>query len=596
MSRLHEGASSLRVDAVELRYARICSAIVAAIFLASLVGIEYATTDDIWQEAWVRSGDWFATGQQLAAAHGRLFKPSSIALFVPYIIDSPAYFTLTYLGPILLAAILAAKLMRLALPIAGIGSFFVLLFFGFAQNSFDCNLFSAIPFVWESAWVTLLLSALILARAIEKESMWIACMGATIYLLGMIEAFVPYAPLLVVMAHFANGGLRKNGRYVLPYLIGLALWLLAWLWWRHIHPSHYPGSTLSAEFSPSRIAKTVWVYAIGGAPFATLWNDSVVATAATFKEGFKLAWLIKAMAVALGLVLLARLIQGQSKRPVTWNHFIIVSILIPLPVALLGLTPQYQDWVQIGSRAYAYSHFSYFAWIALLIFILIQLIQRFRSRIFLAILAVLGGVGSIVTDWSNYETNFQQKLSARKWETFEVFLASRAYAQVPEGSRVRYLGLDRARGIAVTDQRYWTYYSRVKKEKSVEFISGIDGSGLDGMPTYTLMFSDEPRGYNQSILFARNQTGRTDASVTREFSVVINTRNDSAAISGSLPECAKVACTSRFTINGTAMPIVSSGRFSLPLETSIGEASEFSIKVDSDVDILSLGVTFDRLR
>ena len=594
MSHLHERATLCSDETNMLRYAKICTGTVAAIFLVSLIGIKYVTNDDIWQAAWTASGDWFETGKQIAAAHGRLFKPASLALFAPYAIDHPAYYALTYLGPILLAAILAARLLRSAIPIVGVGSLFVLLFFGFAQNSFEHNPFSAVPFVWESAWVLLLFSTLMLALAIEKQSMRVACIGALISLFGMIEAFVPFVALLVVVPYFSNGGLRRNGRYLIPYAVGIILWVAAWLWWRHIHPSHYEGSAADGSFSPTRIARTVWVYATGGAPFATLWNDTVIATAATFKEGFGITWVVKAAAVASGLILLAKIVARQPSWPMPWRYFLGASVLVFLPVVLLGFTPKYQQWVQVGSRAYVYSHFSYFAWISLLVLILIPLLQRFRSSIFLAILAILGGAGSIITDWSNYETNLQQKLSARKWETFERFLVSRAYAQVPEGSRVRYLGLDLARGIAVTDHVYWTYYSKAKTGKNVEFVAGNENSGSDIVPTYFLVFEDESRGYNQSILFAKSQGGGAGPPITRDFSLVVNTRNNLAAVSGHLPECRQTPCKSQFTINERTKRQTSSPMFSLELETSARTSREFDFHSEKFVDIMSIEVSFNR--
>ena len=594
MPHLHDRASISTAEIRVLRFAKVCSAIVVVTFLVSLIGIKYVTNDDIWQAAWATSGVWFEAGLHIAADQGRLFKPASLALFVPYAIDHPAYYALTYLGPILLASILAASLLRTAIPVAGVGSLFVLLFFGFAQNSFEHNLFSAVPFVWESAWGMLLLSTLLLARAIEKQSMRAACMGALIFLIGMIEAFVPFTVLLVAIAYFSNGGLRRNGRYVLPYAVGIVLWVIAWIWWRHIHPSHYEGSSLDGSFSPARIVRTIWVYATGGAPFATLWNDTVIATAETFKEGFGIAWVLKAAAVACGLVLLAKVLEKQPRWTAPGKYFLGAAVLIFLPVVLLGFTTKYQEWVQVGSHAYVYSHFSYFAWIALLVLVLITLLQRFRSGAFLAILAILGGCGSIITDWSNYETNLQQKLSARKWETFDRFLASRAYALVPEGSRIHYLGLDLARGIAATEYRYWTEYSRARTGKSVEFVAGIDDPGSAVVPKYYLVFEDESRGYNQSILFARSLAGRTGYPVARDFSLVVNTRNDLAAVSGLLPECSQTPCMTQFTIDGITRRQVSSPMFSLELETSTRTPGEFDFRSDKDVDIMSIEVSFNR--
>ncbi len=566
----------------------------ATIFLASLVGIRYVTNDDIWQAAWRWSGDWFAVGQQLAAAHGRLLKPASFALFVPYAFDNPVYYTLTYLGPIVLAALLAARLLRVAVPIVGMACLFLLLFFAFAQNSFEHNPFSAVPFVWEAAWVLLLAGALLLQHAIGKQKILVAVVGALLVLLGMIEAFVPFALLFLAIAQVNRGGLRRNGIYLLPYAIVMAIWMGLWLWWHQSHPSQYAGSSFAGAIAPMRILHAIWVYGTGGAPFATIWNDTAVVTLATFKEGFGIGWVVKASAVAAGLFFLAKIFAQQAVGTISIKHFVGVLILVFLPVALLGLTPKYQDWVQSGSHAYVYSHFSYFAWIALVAMSFVCLVQYARSEMLFIILAIAGAAGSLVADWSNYETNLQQKLSARKWETFDHFLKSHTYSNVASGSRVYYLGLDVARGIAVTDPIYWTYYSRARSGKEVQFISGAESIEPSAHPTYVLVFEDESRGYNQSIIFSKIQFGDEGALLTREFSLLVNTRNDQIGLSASYQVCSETHCEYRIVVGSEAEKSSVYPEFSMQLGPSECDVCEFEGRSSHPLDVSSVRVSYSR--
>ncbi|HMM66313.1 MAG TPA: hypothetical protein PKC03_05175 [Dokdonella sp.] len=586
-----DGASAGKIY---LRRAKLSSIVVSLLFLSSLIGIKYVTKDDFWEAMWAWSGDWFAVGWQISAATGRLYKPAMAFLFVPYAIDHPAYYLLTYLGPILGAAILAAKLFQRVIPLTGLGTLYMILFFGLAQNSFEHNPFSAVPFVWEMTWVLLLLSALMLIRAIEKRSLATAILGAIICLTGMIEPFVPYVFLFGAIAFFSDGGLRKNARYLVPYAAGITMWMVAWLWWRHVHPSIYDGSYLSGSILPTRILRTIWVYATGTAPFATLWNDSVVATVSTFKEGFGVAWISKAAFVGAGAIFIAKAIAMQPRWRVPWQLYAVSVALIFLPVALLGLTPKYQYWVELGSKAYVYSHFSYFAWIALLALLLIPLLQSFRSSGFLAAFALLVAAGSILTDWSNYETNLQQKLSARKWETFDRFLESEAFSAVPEGSRIHYVGLDLYRGIAVTDELYWKLYSKAKSGKQVEFSSGLGSINTATGPTYVLFFDDEPRGYSQSIIFAKIEGNRIAPPKAREFYTIINTENDSAHVTGNLVGCEESPCSAQFSINGEIRGQQSRPWFSLKIATSSGNSSETEIHASQEVDLTTVLVSFSR--
>lgn len=575
-------------------WARVCCLISATIFLASLVGIRYVTNDDIWQAAWRWSGDWFAVGQQLAAVHGRLLKPASFALFVPYVFDHPVYYTITFLGPIVVAALLAARLLRVAVPIVGMACLFLLLFFAFAQNSFEHNPFSAVPFVWEAAWALLLAGALLLHHAIAKQRILVAVAGALLVMFGMIEALVPFALLFLAITQFSSGGLRRNGIYLFPYAVVMAIWMGLWFWWHQIHPSQYAGSSFAGAMAPMRILHTIWVYGTGGAPFATIWNDTAVVTMATFKEGFGLRWSGKAIAVALGLFFLAKLFARQTVVAISIKHFVGVSVLVFLPVALLGLTPKYQDWVQSGSHAYVYSHFSYFAWIALAAMLFVYLVQYARSEILFIFLAITGATGSLVADWSNYETNLQQKLSAEKWDTFDHFLRSHTYSNVASGSRVFYLGLDVARGIAVTDPIYWTYYSRARTGKDIQFISGAEGIEPSAQPTYVLIFEDESRGYNQSIIFAKIQFGDEGIPMTREFSLHVNTRNDRVGVSGNYQVCSGTPCEYEVVVGNEPVNRSSFPEFYLQLATNQCDVCEFEGRSTHPVDVASIRLSYMR--
>lgn len=575
-------------------WARICCLISVTIFLASLVGIKYVTNDDIWQSAWRLSGDWFAAGHHLAVIHGRLFKPASIALFVPYAFDNPVYYAITYLGPIVVAALLAARLVRVAVPVVGMACLFLLLFFAFAQNSFDHNLFSAVPFVWEAAWGMILSGALLLHRAIGKQKISIAIVGALFVLLGMIEALVPFALLFLVIAQINKGGLRRNALYLLPYAVVMVVWMGAWLWWRNLYPSQYEGSSFGGDISPTRILRTIWTYGIGGAPFSTIWNDTAVATLATFKEGFGVKWVVKAIAVAAGLLFLARIFARQASGSISIKYFVGVLVFAFLPVALLGLTPKYQEWVQNGSHAYVYSHFSYFAWIALVAMLFVRLVQYVRSEILFIVLAIAGGTGSLLADWSNYETNFQQKLSARKWETFDHFLESRAYENVAGGSRVYYVGLDVARGIAATDPSYWTYYSRVRTGKEVQFVSDIEGIQASPNPTYLLLFEDESRGYTQSVIFAKIEFSDEGALLTREFSFLLNTRNDWVGVSGRHQTCRGIPCDYQIAIGNEVENNSPFPEFSLRFGTGQCDVCEFDGRSSPPLEALNIRLSYNR--
>lgn len=539
------------------------AATVALCFLASIAGIRYVTLDDRWYAAWVWHDSWLGTAYQIAVAHGRFPKPSSYTYFFPYLFESQYLQAAIRLGTILLGTLLAGNLLRRAVGIRGSGILFVLCFFAFAQNSDSHNLFVAYPFAWEFSWICWMAGLLGLMVALKRQSMTFALAGAIIWLVGLQEGFVPQTAIYLLVALAARGSSPNRWRYLVPYFAGLAVWLAVWVFWRVLHPSSYEGAQLRLDAPTVDIAKVIATYSLGGLPFATMLQGDWHMSWYSMRSSLDALSIIKAIAVFMGFKRILQLSTDKNGMElgsrIVWTALALLSLTF-LPNIMLGLTPKYQQWVELGSHAYLYSHFSYFAWIGLAVIGLLALNSRWPSRSWILACSIFAALGSLVTDASNFDVNRRQEQLGRRWQTMDSLLQSVAFSNVPAAAGI-WMKDSSVTGTEKGDADYWQYVAAAKTQKKLTFSPDLQTVRAAPGGAYYLYVYDEPMTTNQYVVFAPLEASSSESqAVARHFYIFPNSPNPILRAGGRL-SCQGSRCIGAATANGQPSPALFDSSF-----------------------------------
>lgn len=587
--RTAPAAITIRADR---RFVLMCTAVVAMAFLGSIADVRYLNPDDRWYAAWVWSGSWLQIAYDIAVEHGRLLKPSSYTYFFPYLFDSPLYQDALRLGTTLATCLIGGYVLARLLRMRELTLLYALVFFALAQNSANLNLFVNYPFAWEFTWATWLLGTLGLIVALDRQAMRYAVAGTLVMLIGLQEGFVAYAFTLplVVLAHRST--VRSAWRYLVPYAVGITLWLVCWVIWRLLHPSSYDGSSMGGIAHPLLALRTIVTLSLGGAPLATVFNGEVALTLHSLREHVTVLWFIKMLAVGAATMVLARLIGDRRPAVPLAPLALVLLVLVLVPNALLGLTSHYQQWVTDGVRAVHYSQFSYYAWIALLVLGLIALFRRYRSVRVAAFAAASLSIASFVADWSSAGFNLEQKQYARRWDTFERWLRSEAFEAMAPGARIV------MNDAAITaspqaDTAYWRFVANARTDRS---IASIAPEAFQEKPTHYLYLYDEPRSTNQYVLFAPlDSATNDDRPLTHTVRIYPNSLNDRLEISAR--RLCTEDCLGPVEVNGRSAPTLFADVVSvaaLPVPDARG-VPVVMIRSPHPIDARTVRVSFPRI-
>ncbi|MBN8481199.1 MAG: hypothetical protein J0L88_06355 [Xanthomonadales bacterium] len=571
-------------------------AIVVIAFLGAIAGIGFVTLDDRWYASWVWSHSWMESAYALAAEHGRLLKLSSYTFFAPYLVDKVAYRVALHLGTILVTAWIAGVVLQRIVRLRRVTALFVLLFFAFAGNSYEHNLFVAYPFAWEFSWATWLLGVLGLIIAIERQAMGPALVGMLVWLIGLQEGFVPHTALLVLVTWAMSSEGRRNWRYLVPFLIAQVTWLALWIAWRIAHPSGYAGTDVALD-APLPMVHALVRFSVGGMPLATLWQGADLSMAWRMNGETATLAIVKTVAVFLAawriVPNVSQASMGLRPRHLGWIAVTLIGVAF-LPNALVALTPKYQQWAEFGVHAYLYSHFSYFAWVGLATLVAVIVHRAWPSTLFSAVIGAVIAAVSLVTDMANARFNLEQREYARRWDTMESMMQSEAFRALPDGAVV-YMADFGITYSARGDAEYWTAVARARTAKRVEFTS--DPSVLKSAPAGATFFAylhDEPRSSNQYAVLAPIEIVG-EHMIARRMLVYPNTLNDRLTASGMLA-CAGQPCVEGATVNGVAGDALFAMQFSASGRAVPDGAGTpvMTLEVAGGIDASSLRVDFAR--
>jgi hypothetical protein len=508
--------------------------------------------------------------QNLAVADGRFQESFSyLAAHVPYYYTSPTWYHFVSLGSILLNVATFYFLVRVAWKSELAALLATALALTFLQYNWYHNLLTSYPFLFHLGLTCLFGTGVALLQWESRRQVGFAMLAGVAYLISLItyESFAPYAFVFLLVCagrlwRTPKHGLKKAivtaAITFLPIGVALALYLVCYSVFRAFHASSNDEAQL-APYSLSRIVAVVWQYASSTLPGYFYFRDPS-AIAATF-DGFafhatglrqliercRVEWLAKAFIAATfcGFIL-------RQRRTVFTGRSFLCSLVVGVccviaPVALLGLTPTYQDSVLNGySLAHCPSYFSYFALMFLItcmLFFLNQIVAGWRllSVCYTLIVCCVVALGSLTTDYYNYYVTLDQQLSHLKWRVVDRLAQTDEFKALPDESVIYAPSLWRTRGIVANDENYWSAYLSQKLGKRILVADTAPRmraitSSRAGRDAYFLQFQQEPKEPNQFVVFGKFETKPEDISdvmSAREFSLFTYSKNREFVLIGA---------------------------------------------------------------
>lgn len=569
----------------------------------TLTPIHHITYDDMWFELWWKQGfkNAIQTAYDLAVAQGRMPRPNVMFFYLPYFFDSTFYFNAVRFTSLLLCVYLTAKILENLTGNYRLSFLFSVLFFAFAENTWAHNLFSSFIFAWHAFFACYLFSLLLLMKALKEQRMSIAIIGAVILVIfGLHELFVPYIFLHIVVWYWlSKPKFRENLKYLAPYIFGVIFWLILWALWRIQHPAEYGGAQV-AQISLSRIFKTLYYLTESGVPGVITIRAMTVPELfhqmmAEINSRMEAIWIIKGIIVGILVYYIC-----NQKSVFIWAKNAKISLVGALIIAaflpniLVALTPQYQKWVvDLGVRAYAYTHFSYFAWTGIVAIGLLSIPYRLNN---LRLCVALGcALLSIAIDIHSAPVNADQVASSKKWQTMNAWINSDTFRNTPDNSTIYAPQLPNYRNIAAAENSYWASYIQIIKGKRLNFISKLNSIPSTTTPAfYYLGFSDSDRNGDQNLIYG-NVVYDGQVLKAKEVTLIKNSVNRISVISGYLLKTDE-DCAQGFFINDQYVEnqqgsyfehLVGNSSTSMPVEL-------YQLKSNCTLDIMTLNMRYSR--
>ena len=472
--------------------------------------------DSIWQAAWEYS---FNQGRFSFWWQYPLF-------YVPYAVDNRLWYLVVKFGLtfMLLGAIFYAVFQLFRSSWIALAA--LVFFLGFIQNSWDHNLVTSLPFVYNFFASLFLLSIGLFSQALARKSVALAYLAALLYFFALAnEAFALFFPfyIAVILMHGAAGEsildrFRAGQKYLLAVTLGLAAYVATYLLWQRFYPSGYSGNTLYwsdlgatanviATFSLSALPLPSLHFLVSPEDQLRLMNSSGWRT---IVAGLTPVHLIKPAIVGLLFLRLLTVRDATVPAPRTLIAGGALALAgIFLPNVLLGFTKQYQILLAAHNTAYLYTYHSFVSAVICAALFTAYLTVKSRSwraapRLAMIITGVVAMmVLSFAVEVRNEYIAFDQKLSHRKWELMDVVIRSPDFRAIPDGAIVVAPTLSgHQRGNAHAPSYYWSSYTKFKTGKNVTF---VDDKCVSGRPCYSLLFRQEKHG---GRIDARNQSGQ----------------------------------------------------------------------------------------
>jgi hypothetical protein len=421
------------------------------------------------------------------------------AWYLPFAVDSFVYFKAVSLAAIVADLVLFALFAR---SVFGCGEpFFLVLLLSLVglQNSWEHSPLTAFPGLFTFTFAYLLGSFLAFQRFLARGGWrWLA-LSTTLFVLALCsyEMYILYTPVLFGLALLAGRTRRQALRAMAPHLVGVVLYVVAYLTSHLLRSGDYAGVTIAPGLDLLGAARVLWQFSISSLPgyfFFSQKYDFLLRSHSRLPglpgliETVSAGSLIKAALVGGVFAFLMARAHRASSSPQSSRRLAAITaaglLYFFVPSALPALTEKYREEVktQLGAQ---FSYFSLFAWVFAAAGLLL-LASRGRPRAFwrrtTTIVTGLGLVAaSLVVDFTNAAVGEWQAVSRDRFLILEELIATPDYAAIPEGSFLYAPSLWKPDGTIIfvgaaidprpsLDPRYenfWTLYFNLRGRKRV---------------------------------------------------------------------------------------------------------------------------------
>ena len=516
--------------------------IIAIITFYPLFGTGIGSADDMANYTNTRFGKEFLSSKWAAEMSGRFYYVVfGLVHNLPYEIDDQFVTKLFQVVPFCLCLFLFYRVVFILTDSKEISNLVILLFFVVAQFSPHTSLFFTYPFYFTFSF-SLILSSYLLLYHFQKTKKWrYLIFSAFLFGFGLLfyEVFIlffGFAALSIIYNNFCEGkrGFRLIWQMILqmlPFVLVVIGYGLAYILYGHYHPSTYGGTTMSGgEVTFNSFFKVLWNLSYSAFPLTEYDSDlkqDFFRYKSELVDGYRnvvpylfyharVEWIVKSILVFI--LSYYTLIRIPKIPYVALLIGILISLLIIfIPHVPLALTEKYTFFaINGGMRGYVTTFFSLFG-VILFLAMLNSLLLNFTNTFTLfrhgSALVISAGLVmcAFLTDFSNYYVARDVQQANLRLRTVDEMIKSDAFKNIPPYSNIYSSMLwNNTNYMAggITEQGFqWTYYILCKSginhpmfRDEKEFLKITKNSALPG---YRIIYHQALKSDNTLLILAQ---------------------------------------------------------------------------------------------
>jgi hypothetical protein len=356
-------------------------------------------------------------------------------------------------------------------------------------------------------------------------------------------------------AEGSRDGLAGGVRAALPVLLTFGTWMVAYVIYRHLHPSVYDGSRI-APLSVMGTVRGVVAFILSGVPgmnlathyemlpevihgYLPVMGLPAILLAHLTAAGWAQA--ILAMALGAAYVLTATGPQGTKRQwpGAAWPALVCLAVAFALPLPLM-ITVKYRDTAAAWAP-YIPGYYIFLALLAAFALLLepsLSLLGGGRRMARGAAAAALGLIsfGAVAATFiANDVISAASARPARKWKLVDTLLRTSALDRLPQGSAILAPALweDFPNVHWIPYEEYWTQYIELHSGRRVRVVQTPDASRLTGDATAPLFYFEPVSSTcaGEGLMLSRVVRGRAGAAgLLTDHSIVVSQNAPNACV------------------------------------------------------------------
>lgn len=178
---------------------------------------------------------------------------------LPYLIDSPLYFNAFYIFPFIGSFVLFVRLIERVFSNSSLTLFSAVFITSIFQISYFYSITVAYPFFFTFSFCLMLISLHLILNYYNTKKYYLIILSSILILITYLfyEVFLSYFVIhfFIVLwknkinAHSSKQDIKKAFKDLLPFIIGITLYLIVYFLFRFHYQTNYYGNDLSREFN-----------------------------------------------------------------------------------------------------------------------------------------------------------------------------------------------------------------------------------------------------------------------------------------------------------------------------------------------------------